>query len=282
MIAQKEKQNYWRNPQLDMTLMQAYHVNYAYPKHSHDQYVICLIEHGVQSFTLKGTKYITTPGRLILINPGVVHTGEAATEKGFHLRSLYPSVAHMRAAVYELTGCDQGTPFFNDLHVDDPAVTRSVYDLHIALTHGAGELENESRFVSTLAQLIKRYGEIKAVEQPLGNESTSVKQARDYINEHYAQSVSLTQLADYVGLSRYYFLRVFQQEIGMPPHAYLQDVRIRRTKQLIEQGRPLSDIAFSVGFSSQSHMTRRFKQFVGITPGKYAHCLGLRFQTRVV
>ena len=95
MIGQKEQQKYWRNPQLDIDLMQAYHVNYAYPKHSHDQYVICLIEHGVQSFTLKGTKYFTLPRRLILINLGVVHTGEAATEDGF-MRSFYPSIEHMQ------------------------------------------------------------------------------------------------------------------------------------------------------------------------------------------
>lgn len=273
MIDQKEQQSYWRNPQLDIGLMQAYHVNYAYPKHSHDQYVMCLIEQGVQSFTLKGTKYITLPRRLILINPGEVHTGEAATEDGFRMRSLYPSIKHMQAAVYELTGRHKGTSFFRNLQVDDPAATRRVYDLHVALTSGVGALESESRFISTLAQLIRDYGEIKSAEQPLGNESVAVKKARNYINEHYEQSISLTQLADHVALSRYYFLRVFQQEIGMPPHAYLQDVRIRRAKQLIDQGEPLSDVAFAVGFNSQSHMTRRFKQFVGITPGRYARPL---------
>ena len=84
--------------------MQAHHVEYAYPRHSHDQFVICLIEQGVQSFLHKGTKYVTPPSGLILINPGVIHTGEAATERGFVLRSLYPSLTHMETAVFELTG----------------------------------------------------------------------------------------------------------------------------------------------------------------------------------
>ncbi|MCB0032661.1 MAG: AraC family ligand binding domain-containing protein, partial [Anaerolineales bacterium] len=87
----KDQRQFWHNPQLDVSLMQAYHVEYAYPRHSHDYYVICLIERGVQSFTMQGSKYVTPPRGLILINPGVVHTGEAATEQGFQMRCIYPT-----------------------------------------------------------------------------------------------------------------------------------------------------------------------------------------------
>jgi hypothetical protein len=65
--------------------------------------VLSLIERGRQSFTHKGTKYPTPPGGLILINPGVVHTGEAADTQGFELRALYPSTSLMEKAVFELT-----------------------------------------------------------------------------------------------------------------------------------------------------------------------------------
>src|SRR5215211_1012275 len=100
------------NPQLGVGLLHAYHVRHAYPRHSHDYYVISLIESGRQSFTHIGTKHRTPPGGVILINPGAVHTGEAVDMQGFQMRSLYPTVAHMQLAMFELTGRRQDLPFF--------------------------------------------------------------------------------------------------------------------------------------------------------------------------
>lgn len=271
MMQVKEQRKFWHNPQLDVSLLHAFHVDYAYPRHSHDHYVVCLIERGVQSFTHKGTKYVTPPSGLILINPGVVHTGEAATTQGFRMRSLYPTTTHMQSAVYQLTGRHQAVPFFKDVRVDDPAATRSVFALHSALTNHVNPLECEARFITTLAHLIKRYAEIRLDEPSPGNERRAVKQVRRYIEAHFSERISLNDLAELVAFSPYYLLRVFRIEVGMPPHAYLQDVRIRRAQRLIELGKPLADVAFEVGYSSQSHLTRRFKQIVGLTPGQYAH-----------
>ena len=85
-----------------------------------------------------------------------------------------------------------------------------------------------------------------------------------------SQGISLTQLAEQVALSPYYLLRAFRAEVGMPPHAYLESVRIRHAQRLIAAGNPLAVIAVEVGFSSQSHFTHRFKQLIGVTPGQYA------------
>ncbi|WP_420641002.1 AraC family ligand binding domain-containing protein [Candidatus Leptofilum sp.] len=266
----KEKRKFWHHSQLDGRLLQAYHREYAYPRHGHDHYVICLIEQGVQSFTHKGTKYITPPSGLILINPGVIHTGESASEQGFQMRCLYPTMAHMQTAVRQLTSRHKTSPFFRAVRIDDPAAMFSVRTLHRALSHNGDPLEVESRFLSTLTKLINRYGELGSVERPLGKEHTAVQQAKTYLEESFDQPISLSDLAEHVALSPYYLLRVFHAEVGLPPHAYLQDVRVRRAQQLIELGRSLADIALAVGFSSQSHLTRRFKQVVGLTPGHYA------------
>ncbi len=270
MMQTKEWTKIWHNPYLDLGLLHAHYIQHAYPRHSHDYYVISLIERGCQSFTHKGTKHFTPPGGVILINPGVVHTGEAVDEQGFELRSLYPTISHMQMAFYELTGRHQELPFFKDVQVDDPWAMNSVLSLHKAMTQGASMLECESRFIWTLAQLIKRYADISSTEQKLGYEKKAIRQARRYIDEYFAQGVSLNQLAQHVALSPYYLLRVFRAEVGMPPYAYLESVRIRHAQQLIENGNPLAEVAAEVGFSSQSHMTRRFKKIIGATPGQYA------------
>jgi len=257
------------NNQLDVELLQAAYVQHAYPRHSHDYYVICLIEQGLQSFTHKGAKHFTPPGGVILINPGEVHTGEAAHPQGFQMRSIYPTISHMQTAALELTGRQQGLPYFRDVRVDQHWARNSVLALHRVLVQGNCTLECESRFTETLAELIKRYADLHLCEQPIGVEHTAIRQARAYIEECYFQNISLTQLAAQVSLSPYYLLRAFRAEVGMPPHAYLESVRIRHAQRLIQAGRPLVEVALEVGFSSQSHLSQHFKRIIGVTPGQY-------------
>jgi AraC-like DNA-binding protein len=269
----KEWTKIWHNTQLDVGLLQAFYVDHAFPRHSHDYYVIGLVKRGFQTFTHKGTQHFTPPGGAMLINPGAVHTGEAADEKGFEMLCLYPTIFHMQSAVFELTGRHQALPFFTEVRVDRPWLTDSILALHRALAQETNALECESRFTWTLAQLIKRYADIRFDEQRLGQERKAVQQARRYIDECFAQGINLTQLAEHVSLSPYYLLRVFRAEVGMPPYAYLESVRIRQAQRLIEAGKPLAEVAVEVGFSSQSHLTQRFRQIIGVTPGQYAQQL---------
>jgi AraC-like DNA-binding protein len=266
----QERSQIWHNAQLDVELLQASYVRHAYPRHFHEYYVICVIEQGAQSFTHQDSKYFTPAGGVILINPGAVHTGEAAGEQGFQMRSLYPTPAHMQTAVSELTGRPRSLPFFREVRVDHRWARDSILSLHRALAQGADALECESRFTWTLAQLIKHYADLRPGEQRIGREQKAVQRARRYLEDRFAEGVSLTELARHVSLSRYYLLRTFRAEVGMPPHAYLESVRIRHAQRLIESGKPLVEVAAEVGYSSQSHLTGRFKQIIGVTPGQYA------------
>jgi AraC-like DNA-binding protein len=266
----KEWARTWHHARLDIELLQGFYVDHTFPRHSHDYYVICLVERGFQSFTHQGTKHFTPPGGVILINPGAVHTGEAADEQGFEMLCLYPTLSHMQTALDELTGSHHALPFFADVRVDHPWAADSIRVLHRALTRDAGALECESRFTWTLAQLVKRFADTHPDEPKLGTERKAIRQACRYIEERFAEGISLTQLAEQVSLSPYYLLRVFRAQVGMPPYAYLESVRIRQAQRLIEAGKPLAEVAVEVGFSSQSHLTHRFKRIIGVTPGQYA------------
>jgi AraC-like DNA-binding protein len=266
------------NTQLDVGLLHARFVQHAYPRHSHEYYVISLIARGRQSFLHKGTKYTTPPGGVILINPETVHTGEAVDQWGFELRSIYPTISHMQMAMTELTGRSRGLPIFKHVRVDDRWVTGNVLALHKAILGAAGEMESEALFIHTLTQLIKRYADVPVVEQKLGSEKQALQKARRYIEDHFAQGVSLSMLAQEVALSPYYLLRAFCAEVGMPPYAYLESIRVQHTQKLIEAGKPLAEIAAEMGYSSQSHMTNRFKKVIGVTPGQYAQ--QIRYQAR--
>jgi len=270
MMHTQEWSQIWHNARLDVELLQASHVQHAYPRHFHEYYVICVIEQGFQSFIHQDARHFTPPGGVILINPGAVHTGEAADEHGFQMRCIYPTLSHMQIAVFELTGRHQELPFFQEVRVDHRWARNSILSLHKALTQDGNSLESESRFTWTLSQLVKRYADLRFGEQKMGDERTAVQRSRRYIEERFAEGLSLSELAEHVSLSRYHLLRAFRDEVGMPPYAYLESVRIRHAQQLIESGKSLAEVAAEVGFSSQSHMTERFKRILGVTPGQYA------------
>ena len=266
----QEQIKIWHNAQLNIGGLQAYYADHAFPRHSHDYYVVSLVRSGLQSFTHKGAKHYTPPGGTILINPGAAHTGETTDENGFEMICLYPTVAHMQHAVFELTGHHQTIPYFREVRVDHPWLAMSVSSLSSVLMQGTDPMESESRFIWTLVQLVEHFADLSRKEKEPGRERKAVRQARRYIEERFAQGINLTQLAEHVSLSPYYLLRVFSSEVGMPPYAYLESVRIRQAQRLIEVGRPLAEVAAEVGFSSQSHLTHRFKKIIGVTPGQYA------------
>ena len=269
----KEWTQLWHHTQLDVDLLHAHYVEHAFPRHTHEYYVISLILRGRQSFSHRGVRYDTAPGGLILINPDEPHTGEAVDEAGYEMLCLYPTAAAMQHALAELTGRPQGLPFFKETRVEAPGESAQVAALHHALTRATSPLECESRFTWTLVQLVKRYADVRFQEPPPGRERKAVCEARRYMQERFDQEITLSQLAAHVGFSPYYFLRVFRAEVGMPPYSYLESVRVTQAQQLIKAGKSLAETAVEAGFSSQSHLTSRFKLILGVTPGQYAQQL---------
>ena len=103
-----------------------------------------------------------------------------------------------------------------------------------------------------------------------GKEPRAVRRLREHIESHYAEAVTLADLASLVSLSKFHMLRVFRASVGLPPHAFLTRVRILHAQALIRAGVSLTRVALDTGFSDQSHLIRHFKRALGVTPGAYA------------
>ncbi|MEO1431451.1 MAG: AraC family transcriptional regulator [Cyanobacteria bacterium J06633_8] len=97
-----------------------------------------------------------------------------------------------------------------------------------------------------------------------------LQQILDYIDAHLDQDIKLADLAGLLDISQFHFSHLFKQSIGMSPYQYLLQQRVERAKQLLKQkDRLIVDIALECGFSSHSHLSRKFRQFTGITPKQY-------------
>jgi len=93
--------------------------------------------------------------------------------------------------------------------------------------------------------------------------------AIDFIEAHLSEPLRLSDLSDTVGMNPFHFTRVFKAEMGLTPSRYVVKRRLERGRELIEHSTlTLSEIAYRVGFSSQAHMTSKFKDHFGVTPGE--------------
>lgn len=97
-----------------------------------------------------------------------------------------------------------------------------------------------------------------------------VRKATKYIAEHCTAKMTLAEIASAAGVSREYLADKFKRETGMTVFAYVRYEKVQLAKQLLEYSEAsLSDIAGYLGFSSQSHFHRVFKQTEGVTPMEY-------------
>jgi hypothetical protein len=89
-----ETARYWRHgavPGVD--LLRATYVTHRYARHAHETYTVGVIESGVEEFDYGGARLRAGPGAVALLNPEVVHTGQAGPAEGWSYRMLYPAVS---------------------------------------------------------------------------------------------------------------------------------------------------------------------------------------------
>ncbi|MDF2959423.1 MAG: response regulator [Paenibacillus sp.] len=116
-------------------------------------------------------------------------------------------------------------------------------------------------------QLIRKL----SAEQQKRNYSAYVYSAMKYVNDHYAENISLEMAAERTGITSSYLGRLFKQEAGIYFTDYLNQIRIENAKHLIRSGHyKVKQISERVGFTNYNYFFKVFKDLVGITPHKYA------------
>ncbi len=265
-----EHAKFWQDTTLsNLELLHATYVTHTFAPHTHEGYVIGVIEHGAEQFAYRRSRHVAPAGSIVFINPGEVHTGSSAAEQGWTYRTLYPPVELLQRAVSDLADRQHDIPFFAEPVVHDLEMMAEISLTHRTLEEQVPALERESRLLWTLARLIVRYADGHPCPRPLIKEHVGIQRVRSYLDENYAENISLEQLAAIAHLSPFHLLRSFREQVKLPPHAYQIQVRIMRARQMLRLGMPCADTALAVGFADQSHFTKHFKRIVGVPPGLY-------------
>jgi AraC-like DNA-binding protein len=266
----------WRCADLGgLDLFRASVSEFAFRPHAHEEFFLALTETGAASPVYRRGRHAIGPGDLIVLNPEEAHAGGPSPGDSWTYRALYPSVDLMREITAEFPAGSRAVRWFAIDVVRDPDIVTLLDRFHrLAESPGPDGLRREACLAEGLTLLAGRHGEHPREPSPRGREPRAVRLALDYLHEHAADNVSLSDLAAGTGLSRYHLCRVFRQATGMTSHAYQIQLRVRRARTLLHAGRPPARVAAEAGSWDHAHLTRHFTRIVGLSPGRYA--AGLR------
>ncbi|HEY7123722.1 MAG TPA: AraC family transcriptional regulator [Ktedonobacterales bacterium] len=268
--ATQEQAKFWRADDLGgLELLRATYITHEFARHSHPEFMVGVIEQGTCTFYYRGDIHVAPAGSIVLINPGEAHDGSGGEARSLTYRTFYPAEGLLQQIASEVAGRQWGIPYFSVPVLQNQPLSLLLRRLHGVLEQSTSTLERESVFLWTFAQLISRHAERRPTSPAPGSEHLAIRQACDFLVAHHTTNVSLAALAALAQLSPYHFLRVFRACLGLPPHAYLVQLRVAAAKRLLAQGMPIPQAAVEAGFVDQSHLTRHFKRLVGVTPGQY-------------
>lgn len=237
--------------------------------HSHPEYEIGVVRAGRRLVRWRGRELQVGEGSVIVFHPDEVHAGAPLDSEG----STYCAFLIAPGLVESITGWQSPIgasggplPSADGPVIRDLGLARLLLAAHADLASdpvcNAG-----ARLRDALAALGPYLRPADRPARPV--EHTAVGEVRRYLQAHYRTRIRLATLARLTGLSTFHLIRVFREATGIPPYTYLEQIRVNRAAALLRSGCPVSSVAFQTGFADQSHLTRFFKRFVGVTPGRY-------------
>lgn len=181
---------------------------------------------------------------------GYLHTGQVMRRK--------PTEEQFEKVVQQLA--EQG------LNVNRENIRAAYFDTPVTSQR---KLDSMTHLLSVFAEHLAMKGN-QIVLQNANAEPPVISKARQYIEEHHAEDISLGQVAAAVHTSTFYFCKLFKRATGINFTAFVSRVRMEKAKNLLlNPNLRVSEIAYEVGFQSLTHFNRIFKKITGQSPTQY-------------
>jgi AraC-like DNA-binding protein len=265
---------FWSTPEIGgVGLLHAAFATHSFAPHVHEELVVVVTEAGAGRFTSAGRRDLVPPRAVVVFNPGVPHEGGVLDARGWHYRAMYVgpgAFERLGEAAFERSSV---VPSFARNTLEDEDLARRILAVHQTLEGEDVRLAKESALLVTLVRLLERHGEPRPLLRDVGDERGPMRRVVEVMNARLAEDLSVADLAGVAQMSEFHFIRAFHKAIGLPPHAYLTQLRLRAAQGLLRERRSLADAAIGAGFYDQSHLTKHFKRTYGITPAQYAAAL---------
>lgn len=246
-------------PELGIELRVYHELVQPFAAHSHDGYVIGHVIEGSRDMVCDGKDYRVLPGDLLAFNPGEVHS---CTQHGEDPLEYVSVLMQANVAGWKRL---QG-PIVRSV------LATQAFDGFASALRAGGSVSEQRQLLQALLAALSVEGS-KACEEStrtdIGSALAAAECAQHSLRAHVARHTSLDSLADEQGLSKFQLLRAYKKRYAITPLAHLSSFKIERACELLAKGIAPAEIAMQLGFADQAHLTRVFKQQIGMTPKAY-------------
>lgn len=231
-------------------------------RHAHRSLIISLVLQGRRRVRLGNRTLVAGPGSVMTVAPGAVHacTAQAPLDS---LTLCLPASCLEHPGVY--LWAHSGVCLFHD-----PGLLELTTAAWVSLDCSRKDDPQSAPLQRLLVRLAAAEPLVRltTTEPEARNIPAGVRRARTKLD--HCPDMDGRELARLANMSAWGLSRAFARAYGLPPHSYGMLRRVDRAKSLLARGLPAAQVAAETGFADQSHLTRRFKRLVGLTPGRYA------------
>lgn len=249
--------------------------DYCMPFHWHAEYEIVFMRKGKMELSVNDVTYHLAEGDVLFIADGCLHGGAPVGDScvydcvvfGGEVLSKATSVTEIKSILCH--GRAVRTYMSASEFPKISAAAKRLSDL-LLMTDGS------ARELICLGALLEFFGNIVQYEcctdgfSETNRHIQKLKNVLSYMEEHYADKITLGELAMCAGLTPKYLCRAFFSLTGKTPMSYLNEYRIDCACEMLRgTDKTMLDIAVSCGFSDQSYFVKWFKRLKGATPREY-------------
>lgn len=244
----------------DPGLLRAHATARQFDPHLHSTYSIVALKRGAAE--IRSARWCGTAraGDVFFFNPFEVHSACCAGD-GAEYAAFYPSRAF-------LVSCLGREPGDRPLTIQTTILQRNAATTALvdALFAPTSSIENPLRRVLAACDI--------TTDPAVESHGALARRACLLIQNNSTRAMRTEELARRMGVHQSHLVRAFSNAVGMAPQTYIRQVRIAKARELICEGRDLSEVALMLDFSDQAHLTREFKKVFGVPPGTLSRHIG--------
>ncbi len=244
----------------NIELLSVQHQKNDFPEHFHETFCVSLIGRGTEVIKTQSGKLHTCEGKISINNPYEIHSNPILDKDvaiGFDTiylsQALVDSLLGIENVVFEniQTSSTLQVRLFNDLKFI--ILNKFTHKIEPALAVFLQALDLKSN-----PTIFSRFTYANRFTEVLG-----------YIETNYHNKITLETLAKIAQMDKFSFSKSFRNATGLTPINYVLMKKIFYSKSLIDKDSTLTQTAFELDFTDQSHFNRMFKRFIGISPTAY-------------
>ncbi len=242
--------------------------NNAYGKHHHDFFEISIILEGEASYFFNQQWQTVRGGDILLFNPGVEHAER-------QLPKTYSHQLHIGIGSFKLEGFSENTFPNQEIILTSQEDQIKVFDKAWQLINEFGHhninLICKGLIYEMMGLILRCLEQNEQTEPAILSKNERLKQAVQliitYIENNYAQEITIEQLATTHYVSPTYLSKIFKEVTGVSPINYLILIRLQQARQLLmTKEYPIKEIARAVGYEDAYHFSKSFKKQYGVSP----------------